>query len=130
MSNISIAGNTGSDLTLRYAQSGNAFITVPVAVTTGRDDTKETHWFDVKCFGDLAERIAELPNGSRVMFTGRMKQDKWETKEGENRTKLCLYADEGGPSWRWHPKGSPSDRVTKAAVETVQNAFADGEEPF
>ena len=41
MSNISIAGNTGSDLTLRYAQSGNAFITVPVAVTTGRDDTKK-----------------------------------------------------------------------------------------
>ena len=33
MSNISIAGNVGSDLTLRYAKSGNAFLTVPVAVT-------------------------------------------------------------------------------------------------
>ncbi len=130
MSNISIAGNVGSDLTLRYAQSGNAFVTVPVAVTRGRDDSKETDWYDVKCFGDLAERIAEIPKGSRVMFIGRMKQDSWESKEGEKRTKLCLYADEGGPSWRWYPKNSGRDSVAKEAVETVQAAFADDQEPF
>ena len=105
-------------------------MTVPVAVTTGRDDTKETHWFDVKCFGDLAERIAEVPKGARVMFIGRMKQDNWESKEGEKRSKLCLYADEGGPSYRWHPKGGPSDRVAAQAVETVQAAFDPDEEPF
>ena len=130
MSNISIAGNVGTDLVLRYGKSGNAFITVPVAVTTGRDDTKETHWFDVKCCGDLAERMAEMPKGSRVMFIGRMKQDKWESKEGEQRSKLCLYADEGGPSYRWYPKGNDRDNVASQAVETVQAAFADDEEPF
>ena len=102
MSNISIAGNVGADPVLRYAKTGNAFLTVPVAVTTGRDDTKETHWFDVKCFGDLAERMAEVPKGSRVMFIGRMK----------------------------HPKGGASDRVAKEAVQTVQAAFANDEEPF
>jgi len=130
MSNISIAGNTGTDLALRYSAKGNAFVTVPVAVTTGRDDTKETHWFDVKCFGELAEQIAEIPKGSRVMFIGRMKQDKWESKEGEKRSKLCLYADEGGPSYRWHPKGGDGGRVEKAATEMVQAAFANDEEPF
>ena len=130
MSNISIAGNVGSDLTLRYSQAGNAFVTVPVAVPTGRDDTKETHWFDVKCFGDLAERISEVPKGARVMFIGRMKQDNWESKEGEKRSKLCLYADEGGPSYRWHPKGGSGDRVAKQAVETVQAAFDPDEQPF
>jgi len=130
MSNISIAGNVGADLVLRYSASGNAFVTVPVAVTTGRDDKKDTHWFDVKCFGELAERIAEVSKGSRVMFIGRMKQDKWESKNGEKRTKLCLYADEGGPSYRWHPKGSRDDNLAKAAVETVQAAFIDDEEPF
>ena len=39
MSNISIAGNVGSDLTLRYSQAGNAFVTVPVAVTTALTTT-------------------------------------------------------------------------------------------
>ena len=62
------------------------------------------------------------------MFIGRIKQDKWESKEGEKRSKLCLYADEGGPSFRWYQKGkSPA---TLRAVETVQAGFADGEEPF
>ena len=130
MSNISIAGNVGTDLVLRYSSKGNAFVTVPVAVTTGRDESKETHWFDVKSFGDLAERIAEMPKGSRVMFNGRMKQDNWESKEGEKRSKLCLYADEGGPSYRWHPKGSDNGNVDRAAAQNVQAAFADDQEPF
>ena len=64
------------------------------------------------------------------MFTGRMKQDNWETKEGEKRSKLCLYADEGGPSYRWHPKGEASGNVDKAAAQSVQAAFADDQEPF
>jgi len=59
-----------------------------------------------------------------------MKQDNWESKEGEKRSKLCLYADEGGPSYRWHPKGGANDRVAKEAVETVQAAFSQDEEPF
>ena len=59
-----------------------------------------------------------------------MKQDNWESKEGEKRSKLCLYADEGGPSYRWHPKGGSGDRVAKQAVETVQAAFDPDEEPF
>ena len=130
MGNISIAGNTGTDPVLRYGKTGNAFLTMPVAETTGRDETKETHWYDVKCFGDLAERMAEIPKGTRVMFIGRMKQDKWESKEGEKRSKLCLYADEGGPSYRWHPKGDRSANLTTEAVKTVQAAFAEDEEPF
>ena len=46
------------------------------------------------------------------------------------RSKLCLYADEGGPSYRWYPKGGPRDKVTEQAVQTVQNAFNEDEEPF
>ena len=131
MSTITIAGNIGKDSELRYSGAGNAFMTMPVAVTTGRDDKKETHWFDVKFFGDMAELMAELPKGQRVVVYGRMKQDSWETKEGEKRNKMCLYADEAGPSYRWAPKPStPRDKVTDEAVKTVQRGFADGTEPF
>jgi single-strand DNA-binding protein len=131
MSSIGIAGRIGADLVLRFSKAGNAFLTIPVAVTRGRDDTKETDWYDVKCFGDLAERMCEeTVKGQRVMFIGRMKQDRWQSKEGENRSKFCLYADEGGPSYRWYPKGEGSGKVEQAAVETIQAAFAEDEEPF
>ncbi|SVB89166.1 uncharacterized protein METZ01_LOCUS242020, partial [marine metagenome] len=35
MSNIAIAGNVGTDLVLRFSKAGNAFVTIPVAVTRG-----------------------------------------------------------------------------------------------
>ena len=67
MSNIAIAGNVGTDLVLRFSKAGNAFVTIPVAVTRGRDETKETDWYDVKCFGELAERMCEETiKGQRV----------------------------------------------------------------
>ena len=128
---ISIAGNIGQDPVLRYGASGKAFTTLSVAVTTGRDDTKETHWFDVKCFDELAENMAELGKGQRVIVKGRMKQDKWEDKEtGQNRSKFCVYADEGGPSLRWNPREGGRSSSDKVAAETVQRGFEDDTRPF
>ena len=128
---ISIAGNIGQDPVLRFGQSGKAFCTLSVAVTTGRDDTKETHWFDVKCFDDLAEQMAELPKGQRVLVKGRMKQDKLQDKEsGQNRSKMCIYADEGGPSLRWKPRETGGPRGDTVAAETVQRGFEDDTRPF
>ena len=128
---ISIAGNIGQDPVLRFGQSGKAFCTLSVAVTTGRDDTKETRWFDVKCFEDLAEQMAELPKGQRVLVKGRMKQDKWQDKEsGQNRSKMCIYADEGGPSLRWKARETGGPRSDTVAVETVQRGFEDDTRPF
>jgi len=78
----------------------------------------------------LAERMAELTTGERVLVKGRMKEDEWTNKEGKTTKKLRLYADDAGPSWRWEPKGTRSDTVETAAVEAIQKGFADGEEPF
>lgn len=130
MSEITIAGNLGQAPELRYAKSGKANVRFSVAVTTGRDETKQTHWFEVKCWDTLAERMAELPKGERVIVKGRMKEDTWESKEGGKRSKLCLYADEAGPSFRWEPRGSQSDSVHKQAVETIQRGFETDQEPF
>jgi len=132
MSEITIAGNIGQDLELRFSKQGTANIMFSVAVTTGRDTTKATHWFDVKCFDTLAERIAELSKGDRIIVKGRMKEDEWSNKEGKSIKKLRLYADDAGPSWRWEPRGSQSDTVQAKAVSAVQKGFEieDDTEPF
>ena len=60
-----------------------------------------------------------------------MKQDKWEDKEtGQNRSKFCVYADEGGPSLRWNPREGGSSSSDKVAAETVQRGFEDDTRPF
>ena len=128
MSEITIAGNLGQEPELRYAQSGKANVRLSVAVTTGRDETKQTHWFEVKCWDTLAERMSELSKGTRVIVKGRMKEDSWETKDGQKRTKLCLYADEAGPSYRWEERGSV--KQDSQAVQAVQRGFDSDQEPF
>ena len=39
--------------------------------------------------------------GTRIIATGRVKQDSWEDAEGNKRSKLAMVADEIGPSLRW-----------------------------
>ena len=130
MSEISIAGNIGQTPELRFSKQGKANVMFSVCVTTGRNESKAVHWFDVKCFDTLAERIAELTTGERVLVKGRIREDSWTNKEGKTVKKLRLYADDARPSWRWEPKGTRSDTVQDAAVDAVQRGFADDEEPF
>jgi single-strand DNA-binding protein len=61
-----------------------------------------TSFFDIVCWRDLAEHVAEsLNRGSRVMVMGRMEQRSWETQDGDKRSKVEVVADEVGPSLRW-----------------------------
>jgi single-stranded DNA-binding protein len=49
-----------------------------------------------------AEHLADsLGKGDRVMVTGRLRQRRWETPEGEKRSVTELEADEVGASLKW-----------------------------
>lgn len=101
---ITIVGNTGHDVSLKFLNSGQAAAKVSVGVNRrwkGRNDEwqEETSWFDVVAYGDLAQNMElSLPKGTRVVVTGRMKQRTWETNDGQKRTAMELVADECSPS--------------------------------
>jgi len=54
----------------------------------------ESHFFEIKVFGKLAERvIPQLSKGDLVLVEGRLHQDKWTDKEsGEPRSKIRIVA--------------------------------------
>lgn len=55
---------------------------------------EETSYFDVSTAGRLAEICAEyLKKGRGVRVVGRLKQERWETAEGEKRSKVVIYAE-------------------------------------
>lgn len=51
----------------------------------------------------MGENVAaSTAKGTRVICTGRLKQDEWNDKEtGAKRSKLTLVADSVGPDLRW-----------------------------
>ena len=96
-SDITLVGRLTAPPELRFAKTGTPWATFSIAVNRGHDDKKETAFFDCKCFGALAENIAELPKGTRVIADGYTVQENWETKEGQKRSKHVVMVNEAGP---------------------------------
>jgi single-strand DNA-binding protein len=50
-------------------------------------------FFDVTCFGKTAENVLKYLNkGSAVAIDGRLRQDRWTTDSGDNRSKVKVIA--------------------------------------
>lgn len=137
--NVTIIGTVGRDPEIRYTPSGATVASFGVAVNRrwkrGDEWQEETSWFDVKCWSQMAENVAEsIHKGTRVIVTGRLEQRSWETDNGEKRSKVEIVADEVAPSLRWataqvqkierEQASRPSGGSTKPAP------YAADEEPF
>ena len=58
-----------------------------------RPVAKRNAFFDVKCWGTVAEKAATLGKGDEVIVSGRLTQEKWTTADGSPRSKITLVAD-------------------------------------
>jgi len=130
---VTIAGNCVVDPELKFANSGNAVLSFAVAVTgrrknesTGLWENGDTSFFDVVCFGKLAENVADsISKGKRVIVYGSLKQSSWE-KDGQKRSKIELVAEEVGPSLKWESvMASPPSGARPAKTPRVVE-----EDPF
>lgn len=58
-------------------------------------DKEEVCYADITAWGHLAELCDKyLEKGSPVLVEGRLKQDKWETPDGQKRSRLTIVANE------------------------------------
>ncbi|MEU9014313.1 single-stranded DNA-binding protein [Streptomyces sp. NPDC048479] len=107
------------DPELRFgAGSGKAVVRVRLAFNSRKKDPASNEWIDAdsffidgKAFDQAAENIAEtLTRGMEVVVSGRLKTEKWETREGEKRSGPSLLIDSIGPSLK-----NATAKVTKAS---------------
>lgn len=97
---IVIVGHLGREPELRFTSSGQAVTNFSVATTrkwqdrTTQEWKEDTEWFNVTCWKDTAENVAEsLTKGSRVVVVGRMSTDEWTDEEGQKKRSAKLIAD-------------------------------------
>jgi single-strand DNA-binding protein len=72
----------------------------PVMDGDGWHDGK-TSFFRCAAWRTLAEHVAELAKGDRVLVCGTLRQQSWQTEDGERRSAVEVQAEEVGPSLRW-----------------------------
>lgn len=141
---VTVIGNTVRDAEMRFTPSGASVTSVGVAVNrrwmnkTTNDWEEQTSFFDVTCWGELGEHVAEsIPKGTRVVVTGRLEQRSWENDQGEKRSKVEIVADDVAPSLRWatatvtkveRTGGSGQYNAPKPQAQ-AQSTYS-GEEPF
>lgn len=96
---VTISGNLGRDPELRSTASGMQVLSFAMCVSTrqkvGGEWKDKPNWIDVTFFGNRAESVSGyLQKGSHVTVAGRLNQRTWETKDGQNRSKLEVICDD------------------------------------
>lgn len=106
-SHVSLTGNVTRDPEIRFTPAQLAVVKFGIAVNKSKkvgDQWEETpHFFDVTCFGSLADNVAEsVTKGARVTVTGELEYQTWEDKETkEKRSKVAVVADDVAVSLKW-----------------------------
>ena len=86
------------DKDYRSFPSGLSVLSFSVAVNSykknGDSWTEETSYFDVTAFGKLADSLrTRLGKGAAVIIEGKLKQERWQAKDGTAKSAVRVYAD-------------------------------------
>ena len=98
---VILVGNLGADPETRAMPSGGSVTNISIATqeswkdkNTG-DQQERTEWHKVVFFGQLAEIAGEYLNkGSQVYVEGKLRTQKWQDREGNDRWTTEVVANE------------------------------------
>ena len=102
---ITVVGNLTDNPELRFTPSGVPIARFTVAVNPRVFDKASGEWrdgdpsfYNCTAWRQLAENAAEsLSKGLRVIVTGTIAQQRWETDQGEKRSTFAVTAEAVGP---------------------------------
>ena len=121
---ITILGNTGRDVELRYTPQGTPVANFSIASNTVRNtpngQQKKTDWFNVSAFGKQAETLAKYLNkGSQILVRGKLTFNPWLSRDGEAR----VSADVVLQDFEFAGSGAskPANETISTAVSAKQN---------
>ncbi len=95
---VILVGNLTSDPELRYTPQQTAVTDLRLAVNTRRggrnsEARDETLFIDVVVWDRMAENCSEyLSKGRSVLVEGRLKEDSWEDRDGNKRSRIRVVA--------------------------------------
>jgi single-strand DNA-binding protein len=99
LNKVMLMGNLTRDPEVRVTPSGLKIAKLGMAVNrryrTRDEETKEeTTFVDIDAFGQQAEVIERYcEKGTPLFVEGRLRLEQWQTREGENRSKLTVVLE-------------------------------------
>jgi single-strand DNA-binding protein len=129
LNSILIEGNLTRDPVLTETPQGTSVCQFPIASNRyyrQNDETQhEVSFIDVVTWAKLAERCGEeLGKGRGVRVVGRVKQDRWQDKEGNPRSRVKIVAEHV----EFRPQKKDDGTEEQLEESDVQTAEAEKEE--
>jgi single-strand DNA-binding protein len=99
LNHVYLMGHLTRDVEMRHMPSGDAVASFGLAVnhrwrSKDGEDKTDTCFIDVSMFGKRAEIINQyFSKGKPIFIEGRLKYEKWETKDGQKRSTIKVIAD-------------------------------------
>jgi len=124
MNNVTVVGNLTREPEIRFFQGDMAVVNTGLAINKSFKNAsgewqEDTDFVDLSIWQNAgAENVANsLTKGDRVIVSGVLKQNTWQTDSGENRSKVEITVLEIGPTLKWaevqitkNPKKMPSSK--------------------
>lgn len=120
---VTLLGNVTRDPEVRQTPSGTQVTSWGLAVNRrwnqNGERREEVSFFDLEAFGKTAEIVGQyVTKGDLLHIVGRLKQDRWETNEGQQRSRVKVIVEGvqmfGGKA---HGDSSQSDPAQPEAGE-------------
>jgi single-strand DNA-binding protein len=99
---ITVKGNVGNDIDLKFSKNNKAYATFSLAYTPRTKQGDEwvdgdTTWFRVVQFDKKAEALADsIKKGDSVVVVGEMKQSTYKDRDGNDKSVLEITATDVG----------------------------------
>jgi single-strand DNA-binding protein len=89
-----LEGNLTADPELKKVGNGKVLTTFSIAVNHSyKDESEEVSYVDVETWDTLAENCHEyLKKGRSVTIIGNLKQDRWKSSDGVNKSRMKIVA--------------------------------------
>lgn len=94
---VTIIGNIGNDLEMRYTANGTAVLNLSVATSRRYEQDGETmevtEWHRIVLWGKTAEAVNQYAEkGAQVYASGYLQTREWEDKDGNRRFQTEIVA--------------------------------------
>lgn len=117
---VTLRGNLTADPELRTGRTSRCAFSLAVTEekrgANGTYDKGDTHYFDCVAWASQAEHLAaSARKGDQVIVDGVLKDERWETNDGEKRRAIRVHAYSVGMSLMF--EDLPSRRARAEGVE-------------
>lgn len=93
MNSVNLIGRLTRDPELVESKGGTSIVNFALALDR-RERDQDPVYVEVKAFAGQADAIAEHKRkGDEVAVEGRLELDRWEAKDGSNRSRLYVVAN-------------------------------------